>query len=138
MAIAMARHNQTAIPDDGSILSDPQACPGGLFIDVLRGSSRLLNPLAPHPQHQAWYPLTEVHPVLVHFLGNYTTIYPYKREELRLALAVANRLPTWAADTLATMFCSIPRMSGRIIKNLLRPVYQRLFGNRPISASERM
>ena len=138
MAIAMALHNQTAIPDDGSIMSDPQACPGGLFIDVLRGSSRLINPPAPHPQHQAWYPFIEAHPVLVHFLGHHVSIYPYIREELRLTLAVANKWPTWAADTWATLFCSVPHLSIRTIKNKLRPAHRQLFGVRPVSASNRM
>lgn len=138
MAIAMALHNQTPIPDDGSIFSDPQACPGGLFIDVLRGKSHLINPPAPHPKHQAWYPFTEVHPILVHFLGHHTTIYPYKREELRLTLAAAKGWPIWAANLWATLFCSIPRLSDRTIKNLLRPAYRQFFGKRPVPISDRM
>jgi hypothetical protein len=138
MAIAMALHNQTPIPDDGSILSDPQACPGGLFIDGLRGKSRLINPPAPHPRHQAWYPFAEVHPVLVHFLGHHTSNYPYKREELRLELAVAKGWQIWAADIWATLFCSIPILSVRTVKDALRPAYHRLFSSRPVSVSERI
>ena len=138
MAIAMALHNQSPIPEDGSIMSDPQACQGGLYVDVLRGKSRLINPPAPHPRHQAWYPFNEVNPVLVHFLGHHTTIYPYKREELRLALTSAKGWTVWAADTWAALFCSIPRLSVRTFKEIFRPLYRKLFGTRTVSASNRV
>jgi len=68
MAISMALHGLNAVPDDGTIMSDPQACPGGLKVDVLRGQSWLYNPPAPDPRHQSWYPFQEVRPLLVHFL----------------------------------------------------------------------
>ena len=138
MSLAMSLHNQTPIPEDGSIMSDPQACPGGLTIDVLRGKSKLINPSAPHPKHQTWYPFTEVHPVLVHFLGHHTTIYPYKREELRLNLVLAKGWTILAADTWATLFCSIPSLSSRTFKDGLRPVYKQVFGNRTVSVSNRI
>ncbi|MEL6166224.1 MAG: hypothetical protein AAFR37_21590, partial [Cyanobacteria bacterium J06628_3] len=98
MAIAMAMNNQVGIPDDGSIFTDPQACPVGLSIDVLRGKSRLINPPPPHSKHQAWYPLEEAHPLLVHFLGHHTTTYPYLREELRLWLVLSKGLNIWISD----------------------------------------
>jgi len=139
MAISMALHNQTAIPDDGSLFTDPQACPGGLSIDVLRGKSRLINPPPPHPHHQAWYPVTEANPLLVHFLGHHTTIYPYTREMLRLSLAATHKnLPIWAIDIWATLVCSLPQVSLQIIKDIFRPVYHQLFGSRTISASDRL
>lgn len=138
MAIAMTLHAQTPVIEDGSIMSDPQACPGELIIDVLRGKSKLINPPAPHPNHQAWYPFNEVHPVLVHFLGHHTTIYPYKREELRLNLVLGKGWTVLAADTWATLFCSIPSFSARGFKNALRPIYRRLFGNRTVSVSNRI
>ena len=59
MAMAMAAHHQEAIPDDGSILGDPQACPGPMSLDAIKGGSRLTNPPPPHPLHQAWYPFRE-------------------------------------------------------------------------------
>jgi hypothetical protein len=137
MAIAMALYGQTAIPDDGSIFTDPQACPIELSIDVLRGHSKLVNPPAPHPQHQAWYPVTEAHPTLVHFLGHHTTIYPYTRESLRLSL-VAKGWSIWAADFWAMLFCSLPELSLYKFKDLARPAYRRLFGVRPLSVSNRI
>ncbi len=138
MAIAMALHQQTPIPDDGSILSDPQACPGSISIDVLRGKSRLINPPAPHPLHQPWYPFIEVSPLLVHFLGHYTTIYPYKREELRLYLTKARGWSIWAVDLWATLFCSFPFLSLYTLKNTLRPIFHKLFGVRNVLKSNRV
>lgn len=137
MAIAMALHNCTPIPDDGSILSDPQACPGGVFLDVLRGGSRLINPPPPNPLHQPWYPFTEVNPVLVHFLGHHATVYPYKREELRLAFTARN----WsmlAADAAANLLYSTPYLSKTALKKALRPAYRQLFGVRAIPSSSRL
>ncbi|RUT07183.1 hypothetical protein DSM106972_024440 [Dulcicalothrix desertica PCC 7102] len=138
MAIAMALHNQTPILDDGSIMSDPQACQGGVFIDVLKGKSKLINPPAPNPKHQAWYPFTEVNPVVVHFLDYYTAIYPYTREELRLELVSAKKWSVCAADMWTTLFCSIPNVSVRTFKDGLRPIYRKLFGTNSVSVSNRI
>lgn len=137
MAIAMALYDQTAIPDDGSIFTDPQACPVGLSVDVLRGRSKLVNPPAPHPQHQAWYPVAEAHPILVHFLGHHTGCYPYTREELRLSLA-AKGWSILAADIWAMLRCSVPTLSLYTLKEVFRPIYHRFFGMRPVSASNRI
>ncbi|MEE3715173.1 hypothetical protein V2H45_00275 [Tumidithrix elongata RA019] len=138
MAIAMASHCQTPIPDDGSIMGDPQACPGRLLVDVLRGESKLSNPPVPHSMHQAWYPFTEISPVLVHFLGHHTTIYPYKREELRLALTSGQNWPIWLADAFSTLSISFPLLTKRVFKDILRPFYHKLFGNRAVSVSDRL
>lgn len=138
MAIALALHQQMPIPDDGSILSDPQACPGKMHVDVLRGESCLINPAPPDPRHQTWYPFSRVNPVLVHFLGHHTNQYPYLREESKLALAVRKRLPVCMADAWATITRTIPLVSLTVAKDLLRPVYRRLVGVRPVAPSDRM
>jgi len=138
MAIAMATHHQTPIPDDGSIMGDPQCCQGSLSIDVLRGKSRLINPPAPHPKHQAWYPFKEVNPVIVHFLGHHTTVYPYRREELRLQLTSQNKWNIWVVDMWSSIVCSIPLLTKSLIKDLYRPIYHQLFGSRKVSTSERI
>lgn len=138
MAIAMAIYEQKPILEDGTILSDPQACQGGLFIDVFRGYSELINPPSPHPQHQRWYPFEKVNPLLIHFLGYYTDFYPYKTEELRLKLVYAEKLPIWLSNIWATLFCSIPLLTKRFLKDLLRPMYHKFFGVRPIRKSKRV
>jgi hypothetical protein len=137
LAIAMALHRQTAIPDDGTILSDPHSCPGELRLDVLAGGSRLINPPPPHPQHRTWNPLGETRPVLVHFLGGHTAAYPYRREELRLELARARGWPVWAANCTAAVVRSAPLLSVSAAKRVLRPAYHRLFGPRAVMASDR-
>ena len=137
MAMAMAAHHLDAIPDDGTILGDPQACPGPLSLDVINGGSRLINPPAPHPAHQAWYPFAEVAPLVVHFLGNFhesyqyrsaarvlrfTTMHPFARALGRLYVNVAIRFPGWCLA---------------VVKPRLRVVYRRLFGTRVIRANGR-
>jgi hypothetical protein len=138
MAIAMALHGQAALPDDGSIVSDLQACPGSVSIDVLRGRATLRNPPPPDPRHVDWYRFTKVHPLLVHFLGGFTTGHPYRREELRLELAAAQRWPLLAADVVAMTRRSIPMITVRSMKDLFRPIYHRFFGPRRVSGSDRL
>jgi len=138
MAIAMAIHGQSGINEDGSIMSDPQACPGVLSIDVLKGKSRLINPPSPASKHQSWYPFNEVNPIIVHFLGYHTTTYPYKREELRLKLVFEKNWTVWQANLWATLFCSLPLISKTAIKDIFRPIFRILFGIRKVSISERM
>jgi hypothetical protein len=137
MAIAMSLNGQIPIPDDGSIMSDPQCCPGEFTIDVFRGVSRLVNPTAPHPKHQNWYPFHEVSPVIVHFLGDHTNVYPYIREKLRLQLVQSKSFPLWLSDLYAALFCSIPSLSVQVLKVVLRPIYRYLFGYRSVSRSSR-
>lgn len=72
MALAMQLNGQKPIIDDGNTMSDPQACPGGYKIDVIKGKRWLLNPPIPNPLHQAWYPFKKVEPLVFHFLGHYT------------------------------------------------------------------
>ncbi|MFN7714932.1 MAG: hypothetical protein ACK5QS_05580 [Pseudanabaenaceae cyanobacterium] len=139
MAISMAIHDQTTIPQDGSIFTDPQAFPGKLSIDTLRGKSHLINPPPPNPKHQEWNPIVEANPLLVHFLGHHAANYPYTREEMRLVLACASEhLPVWVIDGWVTLVHSIPQLSVRTFKNILRPLYHRLFGVRAVSVSERI
>lgn len=138
MAIAMTLHQQAPIDDDGSIMSDPQCCQGGISIDVLRGQSRLINPPFPHPKHQNWYPFSEVSPLIVHFLGSNATTYPYTREELRLELVCVRNWGIWIVDIWVTIICTIPYVLKHIAKNSLRSTYRKFLGFRPIPVSNRM
>lgn len=138
MAISMALHGESAIPEDGTLFTDPFACPGPLKVDVLRGGSTLVNPPAPHPLHREWYPWQTVHPTIVHFLGHHTTVYPYTREALRLQLTVGKGWPIALSDLWATVVCTIPQMGAMYLKTLLRPLYRQLFGTRAVPLSERV
>ncbi|MDF2434010.1 MAG: hypothetical protein JWP44_3641 [Mucilaginibacter sp.] len=137
MALAMQLHKQTPIKDDGSIMSDPQACPGGYHIDVISGKSWLYNPPAPHKLHQEWYPFERVSPLVFHFLGYYTAHYPYKRETYRLYKAITGSSMK-LTNFIALITIELPARIKNTAKNILRPVYHLLFGIRKVKPSRRI
>ena len=137
MALAMQLHGQTPIFDDGTIMSDPQACPGGYMIDVIGGRRWLYNPPPPHPLHRAWNPYSRVSPAIVHFLGFYTKHYPYKREATRLSRKLSNQL-TWANEMAIILQTEYPERMKIVFKNVFRPLYHLLFGVRTPNQSERL
>ncbi|WP_259065414.1 hypothetical protein HDF24_01605 [Mucilaginibacter sp. X4EP1] len=137
MALAMQLHQQTPLIDDGTIMSDPQACPGGYKIDVIKGKRWMLNPPHPHPLHVTWYPFEKVTPAIVHFLGSYTQNYPYKREVYRLQKAEAKQL-NFFSEAAAFFFIQFPEQTKNFFKGIFRPVYHMLFGYRKIKQSERV
>ncbi|MDB5150379.1 MAG: hypothetical protein JWQ57_4399 [Mucilaginibacter sp.] len=137
MALAMQLHGQIPIIDDGTIMSDPQACPGGYKIDVIKGKRWLINPRAPHRLHQSWYPFQKVSPAIVHFLGHYTQHYPYKREEYRLIKSAHQQLNS-LAEIKALFIIQYTEQIKNFIKSVFRPIYHQLFGTRKIKQSERI
>ncbi|HEY4196016.1 MAG TPA: hypothetical protein VGM63_10800 [Mucilaginibacter sp.] len=137
MALAMQLHGQTPVIDDGTIMSDPQACRGGYKIDVISGRRWMINPQAPHRLHQEWYPFYRVSPAIVHFLGHYTLHYPYKKEAYRL-MKLAGKQLNILTELKALFTIQYPGQMKNSIKNLFRPVYHLLFGNRKIGQSERV
>ena len=137
MALALQLNNQAPIYDDSTYLSDPQACPGGYSIDVLNGERWLINPPAPHPLHQSWYTFEKVSPLIVHFLGYYTTHYPYRRQAYRLQKALNNNLNR-VTDFTGKLLIEYPGRLKIYLKNGLRPLYRKLFGFRKIKVSERV
>jgi hypothetical protein len=137
MALAMQLHGQKPVIDDGTIMSDPQACPGGYKIDVVSGERWLVNPPAPDPRHQIWYPFTKVSPVIVHFLGYYTSKYPYVREVYRLKKALSKDL-NWFSELVGLLRIEYSSRIREQFKNMLRPIYHRLIGYRKVKASERL
>jgi hypothetical protein len=136
MALAMQMHGQVPVIDDGTIMSDPQACPGGYKIDVISGLRWLINPPAPNPRHQAWYPFEKVSPVIVHFLGYYTQHYPYRREIYRLKKAFTNTL-NWVSNIKCLITIEYPERIKNFLKSTFRPVYHKIFGVRRLKPSER-
>ena len=134
MSLAMALHDLEPVSEDGTIMNSTLACPAGMEIDVLRGVSRLYNP-EDHPKHNDWYPLEEMNPALVHFLGHQTTQHPYRREAIRLRKRMRDDWPVWAADAWAALRFSMPWLAKEQTKDLLRPAYHSLFGSRAIKKS---
>ena len=136
MALAMQLYSQKPIIDDGAILSDPQACPGKFYIDVVAGKRYLTNPPYPHPMHQNWYPFVNVSPVIFHFLGDYALQYPYIRESYRLKKALSKNL-NWLAELYGLLRIEYPSRIVKQFKNTFRPVYYKLAGYRKVKISGR-
>jgi hypothetical protein len=137
MAVAMALHGESAVPDDGSVLSE-QLCVENVALDVLRGGSWYTSSYSSEIGRDVAVGVSEMHPVLVHFLGGTTTRHPYRREELRLELAAGRRWPVWAADLAAATCRSLPMLTARGAKDALRPAYRRLFGTRKLAGNDRL
>lgn len=137
MSLSMQLNGQSPVTDDGTILSDPQACPGHYKINVIKGTSLLINPKTPHPLHQSWYPFHIVKPLVVHFVGYYTDDYQYKHEAYKLSKNATQALsPLNRVIGLITI-----RWAGKLkigIKNILRPVFRKTFGTRKIKISNRI
>jgi hypothetical protein len=137
MALAMQLHDQSPLPDDGTVMSDPQACPGKYEIDVLSGCRSLINPPYPSPLHQSWYPFSNVSPLVVHFLGYYTLHYPYRREVYRLKKALEKKLNR-LTELVVLLRIEIPAILKEQIKKAFRPLYHKLAGVRKVKISERI
>jgi hypothetical protein len=137
MALAMQLHGQKPVIDDGTIMSDPQACPGGYGIDVINGKRWLINPPKPNPLHQSWYPFEKVSPAIVHFLGYYTLNFPYRREVYRLQQLALKKL-NLLAELEALFTIQYPEQIKIGFKQLFRPVYHLFFGARKVKQSERV
>lgn len=137
MALAMQLFNQIPIADDGTILGDPLACPGDSFLDIIKGERWLTNPAAPNPLHQSWYPFTKVSPLIVHFLGSYTQMYPYKKEVYRLNKGIRNRLNI-IVEINAILIIQYPAQVKEFLKKTLRPFYHLIFGVRKVKQSNRI
>ncbi len=135
MASAMALAGLAAVPDDGTFISDPQACPGPMHVNVLRGRRELTNPPPPSPRHQPWYPFARVRPAIVHYLGHHTTTPLYRTEVLRLR-AAARGWPVGLADLAGTV-AGLPAHIIEWSKKILRPMFHQLFGRRRVRASAR-
>ncbi len=131
VSLAMALHGQKPIPERGDIMNSLLAGPGGLEIDVFGGHSLLRNPKE-HPKHNAWYELEEMRPKLVHFLGSDIDEYPYRQEEMRLELVCGKRWPLWMATLRTKLLFTLPRLTWRRCKDVLRPIYHAIFGARAV------
>lgn len=136
MAGAMAVHGLTAIADDGSVMADPQACPGPMTVNILRGKRTLTNPPPGSRGHCPWNPYRRQSPVLVHYLGEHAQRPLYRTEAKRLQLVSAG----WhraAADAAARLCVLWPGQLLETVKTALRPVFHRIFGVRRIFPTAR-
>lgn len=137
MALAMQLNQQSPLLDDGSIMSDMQACQGPYELDVINGYTALNNPSYPSPLHQDWYPFTHVSPLVVHFLGQFTSHYTYLLQSYRVKKAVLGEL-SFITELAGKLTISYPEQIKNIVKNTFRPIYRKLIGFRKIAPSERI
>ena len=137
MSISMALEGCSGIEDDGSIHGELFASPLLLDVDVLRGVARLSNPPPSHPSHRAGYPVREIAPVIVHFLGDFTTKWQYRAEEKVLRLVSLRGLPPGMARAWTALSYRYPAKWLDMARDALRPLYRRFFGPRAVKAGER-
>ncbi len=137
MAISMAVEGCSGIEDDGSIHGELFASPVLLGVDVLRGHARLRNPPASDKAHRPGYPVRDISPVIVHFLGDFTRKWRYRGEEKVLRLVSLRAIPAGLARTWINLSFRYPAMAVEWLRDFLRPAYRKLFGLRAVRPSDR-
>ncbi len=138
MALGMAIHGLEALTDDGTIVGDLYSCPELRALSVHRGLSSLRNPSMSDINHRPWYPVGEINPKIVHFLGDFTSCWQYRAEAMKLELVSRRRLPVWLVEIIVFMSFSLWARFHVISKNLLRPAYHFFFGTRAVRSSPRL
>lgn len=137
MSISMALHGCLPLPDDGTVHGELFASPLLHHVDVVRGEAVLSNPPEGHPSHRPGYPVRVIHPVIVHFLGDFTRKWPYKAQVRTLALIGAG-VPAGLARALVQVSYAMPARLLEWATDLLRPAYRLMFGVRTVRASDRV
>jgi hypothetical protein len=129
VAVAMAMHGQTPIPDDGTLKAEPMNYDGGISVDVLGGWSRLWESSTASARARPSLPF-EARPRLVHFHADWIERDPYLCEARRLEL-VAKGWPAAVAKAITSASAGV-RTAMRGAKNALRPAYRAIFGVRAV------
>lgn len=137
MALAMQLEGLKPIIDDGTIMSDPFACPGNYKLDIKTGKTLMINPPEPSPVHRYWYKFHKVSPLIVHFLGSHTTDYQYKSETAKLPLLLNNQFNLYQNLKIILTIELTAKIKIQF-KNLFRPLYRVLLGKRKIQISARV
>lgn len=137
MSIAMGLHGCAPLPDDGTVHGELFAAPVLHHVDVVRGEAVLSNPPPGDPRHREGYPVRVIHPVIVHFLGDFTRKWPYLAQVRTLAL-IARGVPPAMARILVRAGFSWPARGMQWAVDRLRPAYRHIFGVRAVRASDRV
>jgi hypothetical protein len=138
MSLAMGIHELESLPDDGTIMGDLYSCPVLNSLDVFRGKSCLYNPPTGDKNHRSWYRVGQIHPKIVHFLGDFTTGWQYQAESKKLELVCGRKTPLWLAEFLVYWSFSLWARLSVVFKNWLRPMYHFFFGARALKSSPRV
>ncbi|GAA4854142.1 hypothetical protein [Luteimonas vadosa] len=138
MAISMGLEGCTGLADDGTIHGELFASPKLLEIDVLAGKALLSNPPPGDPQHRRGYPVRETRPVIVHFLGDFTSKWQYRSQARVLRLVSEWRVPQALARTWVAATYQFPMWCLERARSALRPLFRRVVGYRRVRFEERM
>ena len=137
LGLAMAKFGQAPVEDDGSVKADLMFFNADPEVDVLRGRARAYNFPGRPKTYPEWRIPDEARPRLVHFMGGLTAYPPYTSEALCLRLTQASGWPGWAARAWSGLSLVAAHRLRVLAKALGRPVYQKLFGARPVRTSDR-
>jgi hypothetical protein len=138
ISIAMGLEGCSGIPDDGDIHGELFASPKLLEIDVLAGRALLSNPPPGDPAHRPGYPVRDTRPVIVHFLGDFTSKWQYRSQARMLDLVSRQGIPAWLARSWVGLSYRLPCMWLERTRSAIRPLYRRVFGYRRVRFEERM
>ena len=138
MAISMAIHGESEVEDDGEIMGDLLSCPEILSLDLFAGVASLRNPPVGSARHRDWYPVGIIKPVIVHFLGDFTSYREYQEVTKMLKLHTHRKWCPQIAKIYIYLTYSIWKKIIENLKNILRPAYHLLFGFRKIPTSPRL
>ena len=119
IAIAMVKHGETPIQDDGRYMTDLSTDSHPRKLNVLKGERVLNNPMAGEPKHRPWYPEGDYSPIIIHFGGSNLGSYIYRSQVLLLQfykMHVGKSLASWVVD----VFFHMPVKSLRWCIDLFR------------------
>ncbi|MDQ3206484.1 MAG: hypothetical protein M3Q40_08295, partial [Pseudomonadota bacterium] len=137
MAISMGLEGCDGIDDDGTIHGELFSSPRLRSVDVLRGGARLENPPPPDPMHRPGYPVRVIAPVIVHFLGDFTTKWQYRSQEKALELVSLRGWSPVAARCWVGLSYRLPARLAEWARDGFRPLYRQLFGVRQVKKVRR-
>jgi hypothetical protein len=123
ISVGIAKFGSAILPDDGTVKADAMHWIN-VQCDVFKGKVAITNAAGRHAS-----------PTILHFNDRFTTLPPYTSEALRLKLLMRYGFPKWLARIFATIFVEYPKNIELRIKDLLRPIYRRLFGFRRIRSA---
>jgi hypothetical protein len=126
MALSMAGHGIAPVPDDGSIKADAMHYTRISGMNILQGHAR-----AESPMPGKLVPPT-ASPVIFHFNSHFTQGRYYWRECFRLEKVQRFGWNPRLATFLAYLRFDWPMRARDLIKDLLRPLFRRVFGNRSV------
>jgi len=135
IAIAMAKYHQQPINDPGFVKGDRMYY-DHLKSNILNGSARLWSDK--EPPVPIYSTLMDAEPLIVHYNASYSESFEYKSEVARIRKVYLKKWSKILAGAYANIVHMLPGKLIKNTKNLLRPLYNTLFGYRKVQPSERM